>query len=543
MAWRPRLRTVLVIVNIVILALPLGGIAVLRLYESALVRQTESELIAQGAFVAATYKAALARSLDQDVSGQINSLEPYGVLMTSGWMQEKGSTKRWQPRAANLDLAVDRIQPPPPDAIRLSLPADPAAVVAGREIMPVIQDAQVVTLASIRVMDYKGIVVASTGEELDQSLANWSEVARALAGEHVSSLRRRVSDEPIPPLHSISRGARVRVFVAMPIVQEDRVLGAVVLSRTPANIAHALYGKRYPLLYGALLLLVVVVAVSLFTSFTISRPVSAVIDQAKRAARGEKGAVTPLEQPVTKEIAELSHAVAQMARTLEQRADYIRDFASHVSHEFKTPLTSIQGALELLHEHADSMSDTERNRFLQNLTDDAEHLERLVKRLLDLARADVMQVGAETANVTNVLERTVERYRRMGLAVTTEPASDDVTVTMSPEILESIVSNLLDNAREHGGDDVRVNIHLDRMQVNDTAQAEIVVEDNGPGISEANAARVFKPFFTTARARNGTGLGLAVVRSLITAHGGSIRLRPSQAGAAFELRLPTASNA
>jgi signal transduction histidine kinase len=230
--------------------------------------------------------------------------------------------------------------------------------------------------------------------------------------------------------------------------------------------------------------------------------------------------------------------VAQTARTLEQRADYIRDFASHVSHEFKTPLTSIQGALELLHEHADSMSDTERNRFLQNLTDDAEHLERLVKRLLDLARADVMQVKAETANVTNVLERTVERYRRLGLAATIEPASDDVSVTMSPEILESIVSNLLDNAREHGGDDVSVNIHLDQIQVNDKAHAEIVIADNGPGISEANAVRVFKPFFTTARARNGTGLGLAVVRSLITAHGGSIRLRPSNVGAAFELRLP-----
>ncbi len=543
MTWRPRLRTVLVIVNIVILALPLGGIAVLRLYESALVRQTESELIAQGAFVAATYKAALARTLNEDVSGQITSLEPYGVLMTSEWMQEEGSTERWRPRTASLDLAVDRIQPPPPDAIRLSLPADPAATVAGREIMPVIQDAQVVTLASIRVMDYKGIVVASTGEELDQSLVNWSEVARALAGEHVSSLRTRVSDEPIPPLHSISRGARVRVFVAMPIVEEDRVLGAVVLSRTPANIAQALYGKRYPLFYGALVLLIVVFTVSLFTSFTISRPVSAVISQAKRAARGEKGAVTPLEQPVTKEIAELSDAVAQMARTLEQRADYIRDFASHVSHEFKTPLTSIRGALELLHEHADTMSETERNRFLQNLTDDAEHLERLVKRLLDLARADVMQVGEETANVTHVLERTVERYRRLGLAVNIEPASENVIVAMSPEILESIVSNILDNARQHGGDDVTVNIRLDQIQVNDKAQAKIVIEDDGPGVSEANATRVFKPFFTTARARDGTGLGLAVVRSLITAHGGSIRLRSSNVGAAFELQLPATSNA
>jgi signal transduction histidine kinase len=179
---------------------------------------------------------------------------------------------------------------------------------------------------------------------------------------------------------------------------------------------------------------------------------------------------------------------------------------------------------------------------LQNLTDDAEHLERLVKRLLDLARADVMQVGEETANVKHVVERTVERYRRLGLAVNIEPASENVIVTMSPEILESIVSNILDNARQHGGDDVTVNMRLDQIQVNDKAQAKIVIEDDGPGVSEANAARVFKPFFTTARARDGTGLGLAVVRSLITAHGGSIRLRSSNVGAAFELQLPATSN-
>lgn len=537
MAWRPRLRTVLVVVNIVILALPLGGIAVLRLYESALVRQTESELIAQGAFVAATYKAALTRALN-NTPGETDSLEPYGVLMASQWLQQKQLTEHWRPRPADLDLAVDTIQPPPPDAISPSLPADPAAAVAGREIMPVMRDAQVVTLASIRVMDYKGIVVASTGEELDQSLANWEEVARALTGEHVSSFRRRISDEPIPPLQSISRGARIRVFVAMPIVQDDRVLGAVVLSRTPANIAHALYGKRYHLLYGALVLLVVVLAVALFTSFTISRPVSAVIRQAERAARGEKGAVVPLPQPVTKEIAQLSDAVARMARTLEQRADYIRDFASHVSHEFKTPLTAMQGALELLREHTDTMSEVERTRFLQNLTDDAEHLERLVKSLLELARADVMHVGDETTDLIRVLDHTIERYRRLGLSVATEYDNENISVAISAEILESIISNLLDNARQHGGDQVTVTIRAYNAQSNNEEHAVIVVEDDGPGISEANADRIFQPFFTTARKQDGTGLGLAVVKSLLKAQRGDIQLLSSSVGAAFELRLP-----
>jgi len=86
----PRLRTVLLVVNLVILALPLAGIAVLRIYESALVRQTESELIAQGAFVAAAYKAALARALAAGPQPPANmELNDYGVPMAPQWAQQQ----------------------------------------------------------------------------------------------------------------------------------------------------------------------------------------------------------------------------------------------------------------------------------------------------------------------------------------------------------------------------------------------------------------------------------------------------------------------
>lgn len=527
---RPTLRTVLLLVNIVIIALPLAGIAALRLYESALVRQTESSLIAQGAFVAAAYEAALRRAS--------SSLAGYGVPVDAAWRERAQPDERWRPRPAKLDLAVDRVRPRPPDAISAAVPADAAAVAAGRETMAIMGNAQTVTLASMRVTDYRGTVVASTGEDLRRSLANWEEVARALKGEHVSFLRQRVSDEPLPPFESISRGARVRVFVAMPIIAEDRMLGAVVLSRTPADIVQTLYGKRQQLLYGGLGVLAVVLAVSLLTSFTIRRPVTAVIDQAERAARGERGAVVPLARPGTREIEQLSDAVAGMARTLEQRADYIRDFASHVSHEFKTPLTAIGGAIELLQEHGDTMSAEERARFLQNLEDDASYLQRLVQRLLDLARADVIKVGTDEADVEHVLDHVVERYRRLGLEIHLKRDTEALAVAMSEDVLESIISNLLENARQHAGEDVKVTIQVSRRGTDEKQAVNIVVQDNGPGISEANATRIFQPFFTTARAQGGTGLGLAMVKSLLTAHCGAIRLLGTTVGAAFELELP-----
>jgi len=518
---RPSLRTLLVAANLLVFVLPIGGIWALRLYESSLVRQTESELLGQAAFVGAAYKQALHRARGEP------SREP-SVVPTPG------PGERWQPRGVTLDLAVDEVRPRPPAAQPAKLPAEPAAQAAGREMMLVMHDAQLVTLAAIRVVDANGTVVATTGEELGASLADHEEIARALGGESVSLLRERVSDEPPPPLASASRGTNLRVFVAEPIVDEGRTIGAVLLSRSPRSIGQTLYGKRYHLLGGTLLLVAVVVAMSLFTSRAVVRPLAAVVEQTERAARGERGAVVPLERPITREVASLSEAVAAMARSLEERADYIREFASHVSHEFKTPLTAIQGAVELLRTHDATMPPEKRARFLDNVAGDAERLEHLVRRLLELARADVLRPAGETCDAAKVAAAVAARYCEAGLAVEVGGAASCPAAT-DAETLDSVLASLLDNARQHGGPRVTIDVGAQR------AYARLRIADDGPGISNANAAKIFDPFFTTARDHGGTGLGLTIARSLVDAHGGSIRLVPAERGAAFEVLLPLAA--
>jgi signal transduction histidine kinase len=292
-------------------------------------------------------------------------------------------------------------------------------------------------------------------------------------------------------------------------------------------------------LLATVLLLGTVVLMSVLTSFTVARPLQALVGQAQRATAGEKGAVTPLARPVTREIAELSHAVAAMARHLEQRADYIRTFAAQVSHEFKTPLAAIRGAVELLQDHGDMMTAAERERFLDNLNQDAARLERLVQRLLELARADVMQATpTDRVEVAAVMRRLAARYQDAGLRVTLLEPLPKASVAMAGDVLESILSNLLDNARQHGGDAVTMAVTCPAPDAGADAALLIELSDNGPGISAANAARVFEPFFTTARARGGTGLGLAVVKSLLTAHRGTIELGESTVGTQLRMRLP-----
>ncbi len=528
---RPRLklRYLLLAVNLAVLWLPLLGLEALRLYDSALVRQTESELIAQAAFVAASYRAALARLAPQAVTDPA-----YGLPLAAPWREQHSDETRWRPRPAWLDLAEDAVQPPPPDTLAPSQPPDPYAQAVGQELQTLLHDAQVMTLAGIVVTDAQGTVVATTGPSLGRSLAAFEEVQRALTGEPVSLLRRRIPDSAPPAIDSISRGTPLRVFVAAPILQEQRIVAAALLWRTPIALSQVLYGKRYHLLLAAALLLGTVALMSAFTSFTVARPLQALVRQAQRATAGEKGAVTPLARPVTREIAELSDAVATMARYLEQRADYIRTFAAHVSHEFKTPLAAMRGAVELLRDHLDTMTTAERERFLGHLDQDAARLERLVRRLLELARADVMQAApTDRAEVAAVVRRLAARYQDAGFKVAVAEPLPAATVAMTEDVLESILSNLLDNARQHGG-------AVATIAVTCPAPASLLIEvsDNGPGISAANAARVFEPFFTTARAQGGTGLGLAVVKSLLAAHRGTIELGESPAGTRLRIRLP-----
>jgi len=526
-ARRPRLRTILLIVNLLILLLPLGGIAALRLYEDELIRSTEAQLLVQGALVREMFRDAYARAAGL----------PSPALRPSTPLPPGEESQRVL--LPQLDVSRDQVLPPAPEATVPEAPPDPAAAAAGAALEPGLRAAAQDTLVGIRLLDRAGTVVASTRGERGLSLAAREEVARALRGERASLLRRRISDEPTPPLASLSRGQRYRVFVALPVVLEgEEVVGAVALSRTPLDIAKGLYLHRRALQFGAGVLLAVVVAVSALTALTIVRPARELMRRAERVARGERGLAVEIAEPGTREMAHLARAIADMASTLEERADYIRTFASHVSHEFKTPLTAIRGAVELLRDHGATMSPEERERFLAILGDSSERLERLVQRLLELARADVAAPGDERARLAPALETAAGRARSAGLEVVLEASGSLGRVRMGSEVLDEVLSNLLENARVHGGAGVRVRIAARVERAASPPAAEITVADDGAGISEANAGRIFTPFFTTARDKGGSGLGLSIVRALLESHGGSIRLEPAARGARFVVRIP-----
>lgn len=526
----PHIRTLLLATYLAVLLLPVGGIGFLRLYESALIRQTEAELLAQAAVLSAAYRSAW---LERASPAELAAMPP--AKLDWGVAPAPESPERWRTLLPQLDLADSPILPRAPDAVPAGRPAEPIALAVAKTLTPVLANVRDMTLAGIRVVDAHGIVVAASADaDLGRAMTGQEEVVQALQGTPVAVLRERAAARGNPSWDSISRTSTLRVFVAVPVVAEGHVLGAVLVSRTPRNIGQTLYGKRYALLALAAILVASVAALAWFTGYTVVRPTRQLAAMAERVAAGDVRAVSPLATPMTREAQSLSDSIVVMARTLQARADYVRELALGVSHEFKTPLTGIRGSTELLRDHLEEMSDEERRKFLSNILEDTARLERLVRRVLELARADaLLPAGYETCDVVEAVTGIAAGFRGKGHELRLECSSTTLPAAIDRESLDIVLANLIENAFQHGGPAASVRV----VACAEPGSIVIDVSDDGRGISPGNTGRIFDRFFTTARDTGGTGLGLAIARQRVVAFGGDIVLLPVERGASFRIRL------
>jgi len=381
------------------------------------------------------------------------------------------------------------------------------------------------TLSGLQITDEQGVVVASSGTNLGQDLSADPEVVAALAGDDAVTVRpRRPSRHP---LSSKSRRANVRLFVTVPIWRGSEVAGVVVVSRTPREELQALYHMAGPaLVLGWLAGLLVAVGVGAWFSVMLSRSLRRLEEGSRRIAQGSFAGIARLQRSSDSHVAEVaavSRSLTTMARRLQERLGYIGEFASNVSHEFKTPLATLRGTVELLGDD-DDMPPAQRARFLTNADRELNRLDQLVNGLLSLARAD----AEPDARAVDLDELVASVAARREVAVHGRAGR----TTGDPAQLEAVVVNLVDNALRHGGEGVSVTIR--GLQ---PGAVGLEVVDDGRGISEANLPRVFDRFFTTDRAE-GTGLGLALVRAIVGSHGGRIEVTSRPGHTVFRVELP-----
>ncbi len=515
--WRPSLGMIVFAVLLAVAALPLAGLFFFRLYENQLIRQTEAELIAQSTVLAAVF----ARDAEA-------VLPPSPALPTPP--SPTRDAERFHPIEPQLDLTGDDVLERRPDSIPATQPVDPTIEKIGRRVYEIAYRTQDVTLAGFRILDANGTVIAGQ-EEVGQSLAGLMEVAAALRGEYRSVLRVRLSKHPPPPLYSISRGTGVRIFAAMPVMAGGRVVGVIYASRTPNSIFRHLYNERRKVALAAASVLAVIAIIGLLFARTITRPIHQLIEQTREIGRQGGGDAPVLRHHGTREIALLAQSFADMAKRLSERGAYISTFAAHVSHELKSPLTSIHGAAELLLDDdgtgVKAMEPARRRRFLENMIADTRRLTLLLQRLRDLAQAENPQ-GVGVTTLTAVVKTLQEAFS--ALAIHAEGDEEPLAISQDNALI--LFSHLADNALRHRADELRIE------QQNDGQMVRLICADNGEGISDSNRVQVFNAFFTTRREDGGTGMGLHIVQLMLRAHFGSIRLLPSKKGACFEILLP-----
>ena len=413
---------------------------------------------------------------------------------------------------------------------------DPSASTAEavQSLTGVLRDARQTTLAGIRVLDTRGVVVASSGGELGEDFSEREEVIGALEGMRSTIIRPRDEVSTRQPLSSPSRRARIRLFVAVPVYMDSELLGVVLLSRTPREHLQALYQMAPTLGLGVALALVITIAVALWAGWIGTRSLKALSVAAYEIAEGDWSAsarVRDREQSHVSEVATLARDFGHMTDQLRARLAYIREFAGNVAHEFRTPISTLRGTVELMRYDTEMPYD-QRAVFLGNAMHDLDRMDRLLTGLLLLARAEEGE-GREPLALTGLVEALADRYPEVEFEGTAGE------VVGNPGQIESALSNLVENALRYGGDEVQVRV---RSWV-DGGRTGFDVVDDGPGISPANLQHIFERFFTTDRQGGGTGLGLALVKAIGHSHGGGVEVESEVGRTCFRLWLPVRTEA
>jgi len=281
----------------------------------------------------------------------------------------------------------------------------------------------------------------------------------------------------------------------------------------------------------------IAVVAGLYLAHAISRSVERVREAARELAGGDLAARAPESGPA--EIADLAASFNEMARSVEQLFDARRELVAWSSHDLRTPLANMQAMLEALE---DGLAEPED--YLPALREQVGVLTVLVDDLFELARIDsgVLTLELQVAPLAGVIDsclRGVEAEARQRQVTLLGEVDGTVTARFAPEKVERVLLNLVTNALRHTPSDGSVAVRVESV----ASEVQVIVEDTGEGLGEEAQARMFERFWRSDRARSsrGAGLGLAIARGLVEAHGGRIwaENRPG-GGARVSFTLPAA---
>ena len=333
------------------------------------------------------------------------------------------------------------------------------------------------------------------------------------------------------------------ITVAAPVRQGEAVVAAVVVTGSLADVDAVLGDLRRQVLIALAMGSVAGLLFGLWRARSISKPLRELTIASRYIADGHFDRPLPTPRG-DDEITELATTIENMRDRVQHELDTRNAFVADASHELRSPLTAIRGAVEILQSGGAERPEV-RDRFVSSLGRETDRLLALVNNLLDLQSHERTGASFETLAIDQIVRSIADDLQPLATAkevkLTTETTSP-VTVQGNAGQLRQILVNLVDNALIHSPEKSSI---LLRAHIYG-ATARIEVEDAGDGIPEDQRERVFERFVrldgARDRARGGAGLGLSIARSLAHAHGGTLTLHrsPIGTGTVARLELPVA---
>lgn len=368
-------------------------------------------------------------------------------------------------------------------------------------------------------------VASLDGQELNMALT------MVLTGQEVA-LRLRIGGDPA-------------FMVGVPFVQDDAVLGAVLIQTNAQIIEGNLMSMLPQTLLVAATALSIAAALVFFYVRSVMRPLNDVTRAARTMAEGNFNVRVSTETG-SPEITELATAFNSMAGKLSQVESSRREFVANVSHELRSPITSISGFVEGMEDG--TIPQEEHPRYLALVGDETRRLSKLIGDLLALSRLerDDAAIDASDFDINEMLRRAIIRrvndLESKQMEVECEFHQEPCMVRADSDRIEQVVVNLLDNA-------IKFTPQGGRITLTTRAEGEkctVTVADNGVGIAPEDREKVFDRFFTADRAHTagkGTGLGLSICQRIMEMHGQTLKLLETQEGTAFAFTLEMAKDA
>jgi two-component system OmpR family sensor kinase len=309
-----------------------------------------------------------------------------------------------------------------------------------------------------------------------------------------------------------------------------------------------------PVVRAGVVALVLSILLALLVSRSVAGPLRRVAGAAEAIARGETRTRAPVSGPA--EVRGLARSFNTMADQVEAAQRSQRDFVANVSHDLKTPLTSIQGFSQALLDGTASTPETTA-RAARVIHEEAGRMRRMVDELLILARFDAGQIvmARNRVELGLLLRKCVEKLspQAQAASVTLElDALEDLSITGDADRLAQVFANLLDNSVAHTPAGGRVTVAAHSVEAGSVGgqperreignMVEVTITDTGEGIPSDDIPRIFERFYQVDKARKrsrGTGLGLAITKEIVEIHGGTITAESVVGlGTRFTVRLP-----